>query len=161
MPTIEELKQMNKKQLYDYCRANKIKGYSNMNKAYINNLILQHKKKGKQPKNKILTDIGVKWEDTDELVNQIKVGKTIEFSDFDKSGMSKRFKGKISRIGYESGSIFVKHDNQEKSVGFAFWKNDDNDLYYLVFSSSRIRSFSRGMMKMIKKSGGKRSPFSK
>jgi len=39
--TIEQLKGMNKKQLYDYCRANKIKGYSNQNKAYINNLILQ------------------------------------------------------------------------------------------------------------------------
>jgi len=44
--TIEQLKGMNKKQLYDYCRSNNIKGYSNMNKTYINNLILQSYKSG-------------------------------------------------------------------------------------------------------------------
>ena len=45
----ETLQGMNKKQLYDYCRANGIKGYSNQNKAYITNLILQSYKSGKQP----------------------------------------------------------------------------------------------------------------
>jgi len=53
MITKETLKGMNKKQLYDYCRTNGIKGYSNMNKAYINNLILQSYKSGKQPAKKI------------------------------------------------------------------------------------------------------------
>ncbi len=46
----ETLQGMNKKQLYDYCRANKIKGYSNQNKAYITNLILQSYTSRKQPK---------------------------------------------------------------------------------------------------------------
>ncbi len=48
--TKEELKGMNKKQLYDYCRANGIKGYSNMNKAYITDLILNFYKSGQTTK---------------------------------------------------------------------------------------------------------------
>jgi len=47
--TIKQLKGMNKKQLYDYCRSNNIKGYSNQNKAHINNLILQSYKSKKKP----------------------------------------------------------------------------------------------------------------
>ncbi|KKN53352.1 hypothetical protein LCGC14_0603220 [marine sediment metagenome] len=47
--SMETLQGMNKKQLYDYCRNNGIKGYSNMNKAYITNLILQSYKSQKQP----------------------------------------------------------------------------------------------------------------
>jgi len=56
--SIEELKGMNKKQLYDYCRANKIKGYSNQNKTYINNLILNSYKSEKQPAKKPKTSLG-------------------------------------------------------------------------------------------------------
>ncbi|KKN24575.1 hypothetical protein LCGC14_0893640 [marine sediment metagenome] len=45
----ETLQGMKKQELLDYCRSNGIKGYSNKNKTYITNLILQSYKTGKQP----------------------------------------------------------------------------------------------------------------
>ncbi len=183
----ETLQGMNKKQLYDYCRANGIKGYSNQNKAYINNLILNFYKSGvklKKPakkckmckkdkeiaddglcyscydkqfwkrgelKHKKLTDIGVKWKDTDELIKQIKIGKKIDYQDFDEIGYQKYFEGTISRINKKTGEIYVKRGNKDVNVEFRFYEKE-NGKVKLTFSSAKVFGYSKSFMRMIKKS---------
>ncbi|MCP4651572.1 MAG: hypothetical protein GY853_16030 [PVC group bacterium] len=112
---------------------------------------VKHKVKAHERGRKI-TDIEVEVKEINDLPKLIQPGAKIEYYDWNEKGFESKFEGIISRINRETGQIFVKTGkNREESIGFAFSQDDETEKYKLIFSSSRVSSFSEGFMKMLKK----------